>query len=102
MERPDPDLVSEAIVLWLGFRIVPWPKRDESRVSERFGAEVANDLLPAVRELEDEFYESDARHKAADVEVMGEQASAEFRAAYPNLSDDAVAALAWAYTFDFK
>lgn len=102
VEGRDPDLVSDAIVLWLGFRIVPWPQRDESRVVERFGMDGANALLPLVRALEDEFYESDARHIAADVKAMGEQASAEFRVEHPELSDDAVAALAWAYTFDFK
>ena len=102
MERPDPDLVSEAIVVWLGFRIVPWPQRDESRVVERFGVDRAIPLLPIVRALEDEFYGSDARHQASDVKAMGEQASAEFRVEHPELSDDAVTALAWAYTFDFK
>jgi hypothetical protein len=58
--------------------------------------------MPLVRELEDDFYESDARYVAADLPEMGQLASAEFARKHPEVSAEAIRALAWCYTFDYK
>ncbi len=60
------------------------------------------DLVHAVHRLEDDFYRSDARLTADDLVLMGEQAAAEFRALHPEVGEDAVQALKWCYTYDFK
>jgi hypothetical protein len=65
-----------------------------------FGKDVALSMMPLVRRLEQEFHNSDAKHTAVDLEEMGNVAAAEFRTAYPDLSPEAVHALAWCYTFD--
>ena len=98
----DTSLLSDAIVIWTGWGSSPWPVRDEARIVERFGAETARSLLPRIRELEDEFYSSDARIVVEDLAEMGRVAAKQFREAHPDLSDEAVRALTWSYTFDNK
>lgn len=93
--------VSEAIVVWTGFGSTPMPARDEDRLVGRFGHE-AVDLLPTVLRLEDDFYSSDARHVATDLLEMADLAARDFRTRHPEISDEAVRALAWCYTFDYK
>lgn len=98
----DAELLSHAIIVWTGRGEAPSPDRDEARLVERVGWEVAVALLPTIHALEQEFYESDARHWAANVKEMANAAADRFRARHPELSDEAVAALAWCYAFDFK
>jgi hypothetical protein len=71
--------ISRALILWSGWGRCSSPQRDESRLLERFSLEQARELLPKVRELEAEFYSSDAFYKAKDLAEMAETASAEFR-----------------------
>jgi hypothetical protein len=59
-------------------------------------------MLDVLRGLYDEFFASTARDTAADLKAMGDQAAAEFRVKHPELSESAVEALAWSYTFAYK
>lgn len=94
--------VGEAILVWSGWGRSSWPSRNDELVAKCFGRETAATLLPLIRQLEDEFYASDARHTAADLAEMASISSQQFVAKYPELPDDAVRALAWCYTFDYK
>lgn len=58
--------------------------------------------MPVVQALEDDFYESDARHTAEDLASMADLASAEFARRHPEISAKAVKALAWCYTYDYR
>lgn len=98
----DPTLVSTGIIVWTGWGQTTWPARDEARLVERFGAQTAADLLPRIRELEDDFYASDARFTVADLAEMGNVAAEHFRKVHPEISDNAVLAFAWCYTYDYK
>lgn len=98
----DPALVSQGLIVWTGWRQTAWPARDEARLVERFGAETAADLFQRIRELEDDFYATDARFTVDDLAEMGDVAADHFRQAHPEVSDDAVRALAWCYTHDYK
>lgn len=98
----DASLVSQAIVVWTGWGSASWPSRDDARLVERFGVDQALDLVPSVRQLKEEFYESEAEYVAADLAEMGGMASRRFRELHPEISDDAVRALAWCYTYDYK
>jgi hypothetical protein len=102
MTNLEPDIVNRAIVAWLGYEDEAVPVRDEDRVVRALGATLAAQAMPVVRALEDEFYASNARHVAPDLPAMARQASAEFSAREPEVSELAVTALAWAYTFDYK
>jgi hypothetical protein len=94
--------VGEAIVVWSGWGRASYPSRDEEALANRFGKEVANELLPMIRELENDFYSSDARHTAADSAEMANISAEQFTRKHPELPADAARALAWCYTFDYK
>jgi hypothetical protein len=98
----NPALLSEAIVVWIGFHREAWPNRDDQRVLDRYGPEEGSALLEAVHALDEDFYASDAKWSAPNLVAMGDQASAEFHARHPEIDELAVQALAWAYTFDYK
>jgi hypothetical protein len=94
--------VSEALIVWIGWGETRWPARDEARLAARYGSTTAADLLPRLRALHSEFYESDASNVSPDLVSMGERGAAQFRARHPELSEAAVQALGWCYTWDFK
>lgn len=91
-----------ALIVWSGWGSTPWPLRQDAAVVEAFGAKEAPALLESIRELEDDFYSTDARLTIADLDAMAAAAAAEFRERHPELADEAVQALAWCYTFDYK
>jgi hypothetical protein len=102
MSRRDWDRIGKAIMVWTGWGRSEWPRRDKSVLVDHFGEDAAVELLPLVRELEEDFYSSDARHVALDLAEMAEMASAQFRERHPEIADAAVQALAWCYTYDYK
>lgn len=98
----DPDLLSDAVVVWTGRGVTAIPSRDEARLVERFGEAVALDLLPQLRRLEEDFYLSTAYNTAPDLMTMGDQAADDFRRMHPEIGDEAVEALVWCYVWDWK
>jgi len=102
---PSSEAVSRAIVVWTGYdaRVeFGKPERDDARLVDMFGETAAFDLLPIVKSLQQDFYTSTASNTVAGLREMGDHAANEFKGRHPDLSDDAVAALAWCYTFDWK
>src|SRR5262249_15975583 len=98
----NPQQLVEAVVVWTGWGREMMPNRDDSRVAKHFGADAAARLMPIIKRLEDDFYQSDARLSADDLAQMAKLASDDFRKKHPGISDEIVKALAWCYTFDFK
>jgi hypothetical protein len=94
--------ISEALVVWTGWGSSNRPVRDEMRLVAAYGEDRARDLMPIVRHLKDEFYESDARFTVADLAEMGDKAAARFRNLHPELTPEAIESLAWCYSYDFK
>jgi hypothetical protein len=94
--------VGEAIVVWSGWGRDSHPSRNDDALVERFGVEFARKILPVVRELENDFYESDARFTAADLVEMARVSAEQFMKKHPEVPDRAVRAFAWCYTFDYK
>lgn len=99
MERMNADRVSEALEIWVG--PIPALGYDrEAALVERFGAQVANELVPILRALQQDFYGTNAGAVAADLREMHELAFADFKLEHPEISDQAVHALAARYTFE--
>ncbi len=99
----DASLLSTAIVIWTGWDgDSPWPLRDEALLVERFGSEMTAELLPRLRMIEKEFYETDADQRAWDLAEVGDLAANDFRKRHPEISEEAVQALTWCYTYDNK
>ena len=94
--------LGDAVVLWSGKGRSAYPRPSDDRVIGRFGEALGAQLLVQVREIVDVFYSSRAAEVAKDLREMGEIAIHDFAGKYPRLPVDAVEALAWCYTFDFK
>lgn len=94
--------VSKAIVIWSGWGETAYPARDEGRLRRAVGEAEAQHLIPRIREIESEFYATNARFVAADLTEMGNLATSDFRRKRTDLSAEAVEALAWCYTYDYK
>lgn len=92
----------DAIVIWSGWGRASHPSRDEELLADRFGRKVATELMLFIRELEDDFYSSDARYTAADLAKMASMSAEQFMKKHPDLPAEAARALAWCYTFDSK
>ena len=88
--------------MWTGWGDYSRPDRDGRRIIENFGPDEGGRLLGLLKLLEDEFYSSDARHTVAGTAEMGDKAAADFRRIHPELDEQAVEALAWCYSFDYK
>ncbi|MGB3411970.1 MAG: hypothetical protein WBA45_12330 [Microthrixaceae bacterium] len=102
MDDLNTDELSEAVVLWTGFGETSWPVRDEERVVRRFGSEAAATLVSEICSLNDDFYESDAALHETSLAEAGRKAAHRFAVRHPQVSEAAVQALTWCYTFDWK
>lgn len=100
MEKIEYPQLTEAVLLWTGWRREAWPHFDDSSVVNRFGPELAAKLLSVIRILKDEFYSSDASLTAVDLQEMGKMATEQFKNKHPEIPEEIVKALAWCYTFD--
>lgn len=97
----DEDL-TKAVVLWTGRETRLWPHRDDAAVVQEFGEARARDLLKTLRQLEEDFYSSDADQKEPDLQTMTYRAAEEFRSRHPDAPSALVDALAWCYSFDYR
>lgn len=95
-------LLVEAVRVWTGWGLSRTPSRDDARLAKQFGHETAAKLLPVIKALDEDFYTSDARLVAADLQEMEKLASEQFRRRHPAVAEDIVKAFSWCYTFDFK
>lgn len=102
MVDPSAESLSEAIVVWTGYGVTSYPQRDERRVAEQFGVEAAVELVPLMAALQEDFYTSTAYNTVPGLAEMADQAASEFRERHRDLSDDAVKAFAWCYSWDWK
>jgi hypothetical protein len=94
--------LAEAVRIWTGWGLSMMPSRDGARLARQFGDEEAEKLLPVIKSLEEDFYSSDARLVATDLQEMGKLASEQFKRKHPTVAEEIVDAFAWCYTFDFK
>ena len=95
-------LIVEAVLVWTGWGRDVTPCREDSLLINHFGADATVKLLAVIKSLEEDFYSSDARLVAANLQEMEKLASEEFRKKHPTIADEIVKAFAWCYTFDFK
>jgi len=98
----DSKLLLEAVLAWTGWKQEGIPRRKNSFIVDKFGSDEAAKLLPVIRTLEDDFYQSDARFVADDLAEMSKLSAEQFRRKYPGLPNEISEALAWCYTFDYK
>jgi hypothetical protein len=69
---------------------------------QEFGEARGLDLLVALRQLEADFYRSNAHLTESDLQAMTARAAEDFRTQHPDAPSALVDALAWCYSFDYK
>lgn len=94
-------LVSEAIVIYTGRGLSPFPARSLERLPERFDPLVASDLAAEVTRLDEEFHSVEPKN-GESLEESADRATAAFAEHHPELTTAAVDALRWCYTYDWK
>lgn len=101
MNLSSPQLI-EAVRLWAGWGQSTAPSRNDQRLTDHLSEHAAAALLPLIKLLENDFYSSDARITAANLQEMRQLASEQFKQKHPGVAEEIVEVLAWCYTFDFK
>jgi hypothetical protein len=94
--------LSDAVVLFLGFGSASSPRRDHARLVQEFGATEAAALESLVVSLLEEVGKIQVDWSAHSLESAGEMARTEMHTRHPDLSDTALRALAWKFTFDWR
>jgi len=92
----------DAVRIWSGWGQSSWPTRDDSRLRSILGTDRAERLLPTIKQLEKDFYSSDAYLNASDLAEVGKLAQAQFRLLHPSVAEEIVDIFAWCYTFDWR
>ena len=95
------DLLSRATLAYFGVGSRPWPQRDLERVQAALG-DVAADLVPQITAIEDEVDRRLAEWHAMPYDKSITAVEQSIRAGHPELSDEAVLAFRWAYSYDWK
>jgi hypothetical protein len=78
------------------------PSRDDARLAKTLGDATSAKLLPVIKSLEEDFYSSDARLTAVNMQEMARLSSEHFKRRHPTVADEIVEAFAWCYTFDYR
>lgn len=96
------DRRSEALVLYLGQGITPYPQRRAERLVERFGPELAPDLVQYAEGVLATLYAVQPDWSAEDLDGAADRAVAAVARQHPELDDASLAALRWSFTWDWK
>lgn len=94
--------IDKAIVLYVGWKISPFPKEDESRVLSQFGPDEGSILVEEVRSILDELQKSEPDWQKYDLIGASKSAVGQLKLKYPQLGDTATSALEWIYSWWWK
>ena len=95
------ETLSRAIIDYLGRGRSPFPKADEGAVVASAGGDAA-DVLVRVRAAVAEMMAIEVDWSATTLAEGGRKAQAVRAARHPELGDDALAALYWAFTYHWR
>jgi hypothetical protein len=102
MIRPDYPLVADALTVWTGWGVSPMPKRSDERLIAHFGQQLAQELLPILKSLQDDYYPDAGDNLSEDLIEMEKVASERFRREHPDIPEKIVKIFAWCYTYDYR
>lgn len=102
MTESESQKLLDAVRTWTGHGQSSWPSRDDVRVQHKFGDANAAKLLPIIKNLERDFYSSNAQTQASDLAAMEQRAKAHFIRLHPDLPEEIADIFAWCLSFDFK
>lgn len=95
------DELGRATILYLGFGHASWPQHDEAGLVREFG-ERAPVLMEAVRRLREEIGRVAVDWSAHTLASATDMARSEMKRCHPELSEAALDALAWEFSYNWK
>ena len=98
----DASELNHAVVVGLGFRSAPVPALDRARLSATFGAQRAAELHGAINALLVEMRQLPVDWAAHTLPSGSAWAREQMRARHPELSEDALLALEWKFSYDSR
>jgi len=94
--------LSQAVVMYLGFGVDSLPTQKRALLLETFGAESGALLAEVVVSLVDEISRTKINWSLQSLESAGEMAMTEMRSRHPELTESALQALKWKFTYDWR
>ena len=94
--------ISEAVVIFIGFGRSPFPVEDRAALSKRFGLSEAAELERLVISIVKEMHRINIDWSIYSLDTAAAKVRSEMRLKYPNLSDNAILALVWKFTYESK
>jgi hypothetical protein len=96
------DDLSRAVTLLVGYGLVPAPLTDPSRLATAFDPVRSAELAPRAQALIAETAAIEVDWSALSLAEAGRYVEDTMRARHPELGPDALAALAWKWTYDWR
>lgn len=94
--------LSEALIIYVGWGSSRAPKSDDSRIIERFGPSKGKSLLEALDVIFHDVNSMPIDWSTHTLVSAGQAARDHAHRKYPDLSDEALKALEWKFTFDWR
>ncbi len=95
----DSNLLSAAVTRFLGYGLSTFPDEDPARLVEAFGTKTATQLESDVTMLLEEFGQLKPDWSTHSLVTAGAWAKDNMRRSHPELSQEALDALEWAFTW---
>jgi hypothetical protein len=96
------DALSEAVILYLGYGDQAYPQRAGGRVNARFGLLRGAQLVSRAKRLDRIVGKTPVDWAVDDLPTATDRARRRATEAAPGLSGEALDALAWAFSYDWK
>jgi hypothetical protein len=96
------DELSKALVYYLGFGVAKSPSQNEAAVVDVYGQDRAVKLLADVRQILNQVNLLDVDWSTNDLVSAGKLVRAEVHYLHPNLEAQALDAIEWKFTFDWR
>lgn len=94
--------LDRAVVVFLGFGVAAFPQRDRAGLERAFGAAAAQELAARVEALLAEVGRFEVDWSAHSLASACERLVSSLRARHPELSEAALRALAWQFSYSWK
>ena len=94
--------ISEAVVLYLGFGSTSTPGRNRHKLAQRFGVSKGALLESEVASLLDELGRININWSTQSLEAAGEMVYADMHLHHPELTETALRALRWEFTWNWR